>query len=369
MTSDKTKEGRKFLQFLVTEEFEKEVSESESDQQKKVPRPLAQKPYPKDQQVKDLVPPDQIKLGQVPFLNVLNSRKSRRKFNEDPLSLEELSFLLWCTQGVKKQASFGMIRTVPSAGARHPFETYLYINHVEGLEPGLYRYLAVEHKLLFLKTIDDAVNTFTTLAYGQKFGGNCAVLFMWAAIPYRMEWGGRISSHKYIAIELGLVTENLYLACEAANLGTVAIGAYEQKKLDKLLDLDGTDEFIVLIAPVGKYSARLSIKNFWKYPESTVTLEDKNKLVGTYTNEGSPEDINLIIENNDLILRGNLIDEKLTPYNKVEFIGGDLIRAIRFNLDEQDKVKSAEFLMGIRYPYIPDTVSKFLDHVFLFVLK
>jgi len=351
MTSDKTKDGRKFLHFFP-EDFKKEVSES--DQQKKVPRPLAQKPYPKDQQVKDLVPPDQIKLGQVPFLNVLNSRKSRRKFNEDPLSLEELSFLLWCTQGVKKQTKFYMFRTVPSAGARHPFETYLYINHVEGLEPGLYRYLAVEHKLLFLKTIDDAVNTFTTLAYGQKFSGNCAVLFMWAAIPYRMEYGYTNCSHKLIAIDLGLVTENLYLACEAANLGTVAIGAYEQKKLDKLLDLDGTDEFIVLIAPVGKYSARLSIKNFWKYPESTVTLEDKNKLVGTYTNETIPEDINLIIENNDLILRSNLIDEKLTPYNKVEFICGDLIRAIRFNLDEQDKVKSAEFLMGIRYPHTFD---------------
>ena len=368
MTSDKTKDGRKFLHFLGTEDYEKEVSES--DQQKKVPRPLAQKPYPKDQQVKDLVPPDQIKLGQVPFLNVLNSRKSRRKFKEDPLSLEELSFLLWCTQGVKKQTtSFYMFRTVPSAGALHPFETYLYINHVEGLEPGLYRYLAVEHKLLFLKTIDDAVNTFTTLAYGQKYGGNCAVLFMWAAIPYRLEWRYPILPHKLIAIDLGLVTENLYLACEAENLGTVAIGYYEQKKLDKLLDLDGTDEFIVLIAPVGKYSARLSIKNFWKYPESTVTLEDKNKLVGTYTNETIPEDINLIIENNDLILRSKLIDEKLTPYNKVEFICGDFIRAIRFNLDEQDKVKSAEFLMGIRYPHIPDTVSKFLDLVFLFVLK
>ena len=74
------------------------------------------------------------------------------------------------------------------------------------------------------------------------------------AIPYRTEWRYTILAHKFIAVDLGHVCENLYLACEAINLGTVAIGYYEQNKFDALLELDGKDEFVALIAPVGKVS-------------------------------------------------------------------------------------------------------------------
>ena len=51
---------------------------------------------------------------------------------------------------------------------------------------------------------------------------------------------------------MGLVCENLYLACEAGDLGCVAIGYYEQNKIDALFELDGKEEFVILIAPVGK---------------------------------------------------------------------------------------------------------------------
>jgi hypothetical protein len=91
------------------------------------------------------------------FLDVLNRRTSRRVYTEEALTKDELAFLLWATQGVKEVVGKGRkatLRTVPSAGARHPFETYLFINRVEGLNPGLYHYLAIEHKLEFIKTID-----------------------------------------------------------------------------------------------------------------------------------------------------------------------------------------------------------------------
>jgi hypothetical protein len=74
---------------------------------------------------------------------------------------------------------------VPSAGVRNPFETYLYINYVENLKSDLYQYLALEHNLLFLKAIDVVINTFTKLSYERKFVGNCAVIFMWVAIPFQ----------------------------------------------------------------------------------------------------------------------------------------------------------------------------------------
>ena len=145
-----------------------------------------------------------------------------------------------------------MLRTVPSAGAKSPFETYLVINRVDGIDPGLYRYISFSHKLLFVKKIKDAERKIGELAYDQMFVGKGAVIFCWVAIPYRTEWRYTILAHKFIAVDLGHVCENLYLACEAINLGTVAIGYYEQKKFDELLGLDGEEELVVLIAPVGK---------------------------------------------------------------------------------------------------------------------
>jgi SagB-type dehydrogenase family enzyme len=78
------------------------------------------------------------------------------------------------------------------------------------------------------------------------------VTFVWAAIPYRTEWRYGIVSAKLIAQDSGHVMQNLYLAAEALGLGTVAIGAYHQQEMDTLLSVDGTDEFAIYAAPVGR---------------------------------------------------------------------------------------------------------------------
>ncbi|KKK40663.1 hypothetical protein LCGC14_1116180 [marine sediment metagenome] len=246
------KNNRKFLRFFDKDEYDRVVPES--DEQKNKPFPLFQKEYAEDSKLVELISPENFNIGKISFLDVFNRRMSRRNYTTERLTLEELSVLLWCTQGVKQvlKSRRGVLRTVPSAGAKSPFETYLIINRVEGLEPGLYRYISFTHHVLFLKSIKDAEKTIGDLAFGQKFVGKGAVIFCWVAIPYRTEWRYTIVAHKFIAIDLGAVCENLYLACEVINLGTVAIGFYEQNKIDTLLELDGKDEFVVLIAPVGK---------------------------------------------------------------------------------------------------------------------
>ena len=244
--------NRRFLHFFDKDEYERLVPES--DEQQKKPFPLFQKDFDQDTKLVDLIPPEKFEIGGKSFLDVVNRRISRRNYTDEALNLEELSFLLWCTQGVKKtfKDKAGVLRTVPSAGAKSPFETYLIINRVEGIEPGLYRYISFNHKLFFIKSIEDSERKISELTYDQKFVGKGAVIFCWVAIPYRTEWRYTILAHKFIAVDLGHVSENLYLACEAIDLGTVAIGYYEQKKFDELLEIDGKDEFVVLVAPVGK---------------------------------------------------------------------------------------------------------------------
>ncbi len=256
---DMIKRGRKSLKSFENDELPEGF---EPDQRKGVDPPPLEKPFPEDAELIDLVNPESksvIRLGSIPLIEAINERQSRRRFADDSLSLEELSFLLWTTQGVREvdKKKVWTKRTVPSGGARQPFETYLIVNRVEGLEPGVYRYLPLEHKLMVLyKTDVDMPEIVSKACYGQSFVGNSAVVFAWATIPYRTEWRYSIIGHKDIAIEAGHVCQNLYLACESIGAGTCAIAAYEQKGMDSILKLDGEDEFTIYVAPVGKPSAK-----------------------------------------------------------------------------------------------------------------
>lgn len=157
------------------------------------------------------------------------------------------------TQGVREFVhEAAVLRTVPSAGCRHPFETYLAVLRVEGLERGIYRYLPLEHSLVHVRAIDNLPGHLTAAARGQGFAGQAAVTFIWTAIPERTEWRYAAASYKVIALDAGHVCQNLYLACEAIGAGTCAIAAYDQVLSDALLGVDVDEEFTVYIAPVGK---------------------------------------------------------------------------------------------------------------------
>ncbi len=186
------------------------------------------------------------------FLNILEQRKSYRKFTERSLSLDELAYLLWYTQGIKKITDSYTFRTVPSGGIRHPFETYLMINYVDGIVPGIYHYLPEDHSLELLFEDEDRIEKMKIAARNQKYVADCAVTFIWSCVPYRTEWRYHMSSYKTILLDAGHVCQNLYLACGAIGCGTVAIGNYDQKYLDEYLGLDGDDEFVIYMAPVGK---------------------------------------------------------------------------------------------------------------------
>jgi SagB-type dehydrogenase family enzyme len=229
--------------------------EWEPHQRKGIPPPPLEKPYPENSNLTGLMKPHDVDVVTVPLIDAIKRRQSHRKFTDDSLTLEELSFLLWATQGVKSvdENKVNTKRTVPSGGARHPFETYLIVNRVKGVEPGVYRYLPIEHKLLSATKGDSQLpDRISTACYRQTFIGKSAVVFVWSAIPYRTEWRYSIVGYKDILIEAGHICQNLYLACEAIGAGTCAIAAYDQKAMDALIGVDGEDEFTVYLAPVGK---------------------------------------------------------------------------------------------------------------------
>ncbi|HOH05054.1 MAG TPA: SagB/ThcOx family dehydrogenase [Rectinema sp.] len=254
------------------------VKTGQSDQSKGVPVPPQEEPPAPEDCVIDLPPPDSIlkSYGEnqrqksesrsdmdmksrekvIPELSeraavlyhLLNNRKSRRKYTEEPLAIEELSYLLWAIEGVKENRGKFSFRTTPSGGARHPLDVYIFAHKVEGLNVGLYRYLPVEHELVLERQGDDSVALDEALN-GQFWNAACVV--MWAAVPYRSEWRYGKAAYKLVALDTGHSCQNLYLACESLGLGTCAIGAYDQERLDAYLGLDGEEMFAIYAAPVG----------------------------------------------------------------------------------------------------------------------
>jgi SagB-type dehydrogenase family enzyme len=241
--------NREFLKGYLWEQWDN----LETDQKKEVAHPQPQKPNPEDASVVHLIPADGFAVGNLSVVDAIGRRRSRRDYSSKPISLEGLSYLLWATQGVTDLRRDGrsLLRTVPSAGARHPFETYLLVNHVTSVEPGLHRYLGVEHKLCFLYNEPDIIEKFYKATY-EQYVDQSAVVFIWTAIPYRTEWRYGPLAHKMIAQDSGHVCQNLYLACESLGIGTCAIGAYNQKMMDDLLRVDGEDEFTIYVATVGQ---------------------------------------------------------------------------------------------------------------------
>jgi len=241
-------EGRAFLKSDRWDEW----PVGGSDQRNGVPVPALQKPAPRGATIVALPDPKADGLGGLSLTEAISRRRTERQYAASPLSLKELSFLLWATQGVHEifREGTALRRTVPSGGARHPFETYLYVDRVSSLEIGLYRYLSIEHQLALVAGSADLGARIDAGINNQKRGA--AVVFVWAAIPYRTEWRYGFLSHKLIALDAGHVCQNLYLAATAIGAGVCAIDAYAQTKIDAAIGVDGRDELTVYCATVGK---------------------------------------------------------------------------------------------------------------------
>ena len=245
-------ENIKTLKYFLKDDIRQETDFKRTDQNMGVPAPPIEKPCPLDAKKIPLIEPEAVKIGEVSLKTAILRRESRRRFSNEALSIDELSFLLWATQGVRKWQQKNALRTVPSAGNRHALETYLAVFNVDCLETGIYRYLPSQHQLVLELSPDHLKERMTEAALNQKFAGSSAVTFIWTTISYRMEWRYAEASYKVIALDAGHICQNLYLACEAIGAGTCAIAAYNQQAADRLLSIDGEDEFVVYMAPIGK---------------------------------------------------------------------------------------------------------------------
>ena len=228
-----------------------------SDQMVGRAQPPLEVPYTGEGEQIPLPPITTITVPTVDLTEAIRHRQSRRTYRKEPITIDELSYLLWSTQGVKRiNGSEYTFRTAPSAGARHALETDVLVNNVEGVAPGLYRYLALSHTLAEVDRKPGLADSMFQACLYQQFVKENAVTILWVAVPYRMTWRYGERGYRYLFLDAGHACQNLYLSAEAVGCGVCAIGAYDDEAVNSLIGVDGKEQFVIYLATVGRMAAR-----------------------------------------------------------------------------------------------------------------
>jgi len=185
--------------------------------------------------------------SEVSLEEALLKRRSIREYANLPLTLEDVSQLLWAAQGIT--AEWGG-RTAPSAGALYPLEVYLAVGNVENLAAGVYKYKPERHELVKVRD-DDVRGELAEAALGQNFVMEAAIDIVIAAVYERTtkKYGDR--GVRYTHMEAGHAAQNIYLQATALDLGMVTIGAFYDDRVKDILGML-KNETPLYVIPVGK---------------------------------------------------------------------------------------------------------------------
>ena len=187
--------------------------------------------------------------GEISVEEAIFYRRSIREYKREPLSIREISQILWAAAGSNIDGITGATRVAPSAGACYPIETYLVVGEVKKISPGVYHYDWQEHKLTLLIP-GDLRQELAKAALGQKMIQKAPASLVFAALYPRTlrRYGQR--GFRYVHIDVGCMVQNVYLQSQTLGLGTVNIGAFFDEKVKEILDLK--DEQPLCIMPFGK---------------------------------------------------------------------------------------------------------------------
>jgi SagB-type dehydrogenase family enzyme len=210
-------------------------------------QPDLYKEYPKNPKIKL---PKIIDMKTQSFHQAILSRQSIRDFSQKPLSLEQLSYLIWASTGIQRKQKGFAFRTAPSAGALYPIETYIVINKVEEIPPGVYHYNISDHYLEELKK-GDYRSVITEAALNQPMCYTAAAVFIWTAIFNRSKCKYGQRAYRYIYLDAGHIAQNLALSASSIHLGTCQIAALYDDQVNKIIDVDGVTESTIYLSVVG----------------------------------------------------------------------------------------------------------------------
>ncbi len=198
----------------------------------------------------------------------VSHRRSVRSFGATPLTLLELSRLLWASSGITTSyiTPHGQefYRAAPTAGALYPIETYVVANKVDDLEPGLYHYRVAGLDMLERPMVEgshaleqlragDIRQEIVAAALDQPFCGKAGAVFLWTAVFARSVWKYKERAYRYFYLDAGHMAAHVSLAAVSLGLGSCPVAAFYDDEIDRLLGTDDSEGIIYMTA-VGRPS-------------------------------------------------------------------------------------------------------------------
>lgn len=196
------------------------------------------------------LPPPQTDDG-APLWETVAARRSQRQFTGEPVTMAELSQMLWATQGLTGTVPGFELRAAASAGALYPNETYVLAQAVTGLTEGVYHYDIRGHALGMLAEGDYSEDTAQALL-GQTWVMRASVVFVWGAVVARCAWKYQNRAYRYLYLDAGHLGAHLQLAAQALGLGSCNIAAFFDDEVARLVGIDGRTEVPVYVTAVGR---------------------------------------------------------------------------------------------------------------------
>ncbi|UCE00703.1 MAG: SagB/ThcOx family dehydrogenase [Chloroflexota bacterium] len=191
--------------------------------------------------------PKPVLSSRISIEQALAQRRSIREYSSEPLTLEEISQLLWAAQGINRPGGY---RTAPSAGALYPLEVYLVSNQIDQVPAGFYHYNPEGHAIEQLLRGDFRYEL-SQAGLNQQAIQNAPAVFLITAIYERTtaKYGPR--GRQYVHMEVGSAAQNVYLQAYSLDIGTVFIGAFHDDQVKRLFNLASEEQPLCLL-PLGK---------------------------------------------------------------------------------------------------------------------
>ena len=206
-------------------------------------------PSPHKEYDLETIPLPRVEPGGVGVEEAIRRRRSVREYSREPLTLEELARLLFHAVGVTGSPEYK--RAAPSAGGLTPIELYPVVNHVEGLERGLYHYDPLGRRLHILRQ-EDLRGEIAKACLDQDFLSEAGVVLVLSAVHRRTRWKYGERAYRYVLLDAGHVAQNIQLEAVSLGLGACAVGAFFDSELNRLLGVEEEEEFALLAVAVGR---------------------------------------------------------------------------------------------------------------------
>lgn len=204
------------------------------------------------------LPPPELR-GSVSVEEALAGRRSVRQYSGAPLTLKEVSQVLWAAYGITRpepDVPFmrGGMRTAPSAGALYPLDIYLFAGNVTDLPAGVYYYNSAAHELWLIAEGDQRKKLYD--AATQPWVKEAPASLVFSAVFERTtkKYGAR-GRERYVCMDLGHSGENVYLQCGALGLATIALGAFSDAEVRFATGMTRPEEPLYIM-PIGRPRAK-----------------------------------------------------------------------------------------------------------------